>query len=63
MSNGTVKFYNSLKGFGFIEQEEGGKDVYVNETALVDQIKDGDKVSFDIEEGEKGLNAVNVKQA
>ena len=63
MSNGTVKFYNSSKGFGFISQEDGDKDVYVNETGLVDQIKDGDQVSFDIEEGEKGLNAVNVKQA
>ena len=63
MSNGTVKFYNSSKGFGFITQDDGGKDVYVNAEALVDEIKDGDQVSFDVEEGEKGLSASNVKQA
>jgi CspA family cold shock protein len=61
MSNGTVKFFNNSKGFGFITPEEGGKDVFVHVNELVDEIKDGDQVSFDIEEGPKGLNAVNVK--
>ena len=61
MSNGTVKFFNKSKGFGFIAPEEGDKDVYVNATGLIDEITDGDKVSYDVEEGEKGLNAVNVK--
>ena len=61
MSNGTVKFFNDSKGFGFIAPEEGGKDVFVHANGLIDQIKDGDQVSYDVEEGKKGLNAVNVK--
>ncbi len=61
MSNGTVKFFNKSKGFGFIAPEEGDKDVYVNATGLIDEITEGDKVSYDVEEGPKGLNAVNVK--
>lgn len=61
MSIGTVKFFNNSKGFGFITPEEGNKDVFVHVNQLIDEIKDGDKVSFDIEEGPKGLNAVNVK--
>jgi CspA family cold shock protein len=61
MSNGTVKFFNDSKGFGFIAPEDGGKDVFVHANGLIDQIKDGDQVSYEIEEGRKGLNAVNVK--
>jgi len=61
MSNGTVKFFNSSKGFGFIEQENGGDDVFVHINGLIDEIQEGDKVSFDVEKGQKGLNAVNVK--
>ena len=61
MSIGTVKFFNKSKEFGFIAPEEGDKDVYVNTTGLVDEINEGDKVSYDVEEGPKGLNAVNVK--
>jgi cold shock protein len=61
MSNGTVKFFNNSKGFGFITPEEGDKDVFVHVNGLVDEIKDGDQVSYDVEEGPKGLNAVNVK--
>ena len=61
MSNGTVKFFNSSKGFGFIEPDDGSKDVFVHQNGLVDKIADGDKVSYDIEETEKGLNALNVK--
>ena len=61
MSNGTVKFFNNSKGFGFIAPDEGDKDVYVNATGLIDEIAEGDKVSYDVEEGPKGLNAVNVK--
>ncbi|MEA3318238.1 MAG: cold shock domain-containing protein [Bacteroidota bacterium] len=63
MSNGTVKFFNNSKGFGFIAPEDGGKDVFVHQTGLIDEIKDGDKVTYDVEEGKKGLNAVNVKLA
>ncbi len=61
MSNGTVKFFNNSKGFGFITPDDGGKDVYVNQSELTDEITEGDKVSYDVEESQKGLNAVNVK--
>jgi len=61
MNNGTVKFFNNSKGFGFITPDEGDKDVFVHVNGLVDEIKEGDKVSYDVEEGPKGLNAVNVK--
>jgi len=61
MSNGTVKFFNNAKGFGFITPDDGGKDVFVHVNGLVDEINEGDKVSYDVEEGPKGLNATNVK--
>lgn len=61
MSNGTVKFFNETKGFGFITPDEGGKDVFVHANGLIDEINEGDKVSYDVEESPKGLNATNVK--
>ena len=61
MSNGTVKFFNNTKGFGFITPDDGGKDVFVHQSALTDDIAEGDKVSYDVELGDKWLNAVNVK--
>lgn len=61
MSNGTVKFFNDAKGFGFITPDEGGKDVFVHVNGLSEDIREGDKVSFDVEEGPKGLNATNVR--
>ena len=61
MSNGTVKFFNNSKGFGFITPDDGSKDVFVHKNSLTEDITEGDKVSYDVEEGEKGLNAVNVK--
>ena len=61
MTNGTVKFFNNSKGFGFIAPDEGDKDVFVHKNGLIDEITEGDKVSYDVEEGTKGLNAVNVK--
>ncbi len=63
MSNGTVKFFNGDKGFGFITPDDGGKDLFVHHSGLIDEINEGDKVSFDAEESPKGMNAVNVKQA
>ncbi len=61
MSNGTVKFFNSSKGFGFIEPEEGSKDVFVHANGLIDEINEGDKVSYDVEETPKGTSAINVE--
>jgi cold shock protein len=61
MSNGTVKFFNNSKGFGFITPDDGGKDVFVHANALTDEITEGDKVSYEVEESPKGLNAINVK--
>ena len=61
MRNGTVKFFNTTKGFGFITPDDGGKDVFVHQNGLKEDINEGDKVSFDIEETPKGLNALNVK--
>lgn len=61
MSKGTVKFFNQSKGYGFIAPEDGSKDVFVHQSGLVDNIADGDTVSYDVEQGQKGLNAVNVK--
>jgi len=61
MSNGTVKFFNDGKGFGFITPDDGGKDVFVHVKGLRSpSITEGDKVSYDVEQGKKGLNAVNV---
>jgi len=61
MTNGTVKFFNNARGFGFVAPDDGGDDVFVHKSGLVDEITEGDKVSYDVEESEKGLNAINVK--
>ncbi len=61
MSNGTVKFFNESKGFGFIKEENSDKEYFVHSTGLIDRINENDQVTFDVEMGKKGLNAVNVK--
>ena len=61
MSKGTVKFFNDSKGFGFIVDEDSNKEHFVHVSGLIDEIKEGDEVEFELEEGRKGLNAVNVK--
>jgi|GEM_PF-110410 len=61
MQTGTVKFFNANKGFGFITPEGGGRVVFVYANGLIDEINEGDKVSYELKEGKKGLNAVNVK--
>ena len=63
MSKGTVKFFNESKGFGFIKEENTEKDYFVHSSGLRDIIRDNDEVTFDLEMGKKGLNAVNVKLA
>ena len=59
MKTGTVKFYNEAKGFGFIT-DENGKDIFVHATGLNDEIRENDSVTFEVTDGKKGPNAVNV---
>lgn len=61
MNKGTVKFYNEFKGFGFIKEEDSPKEYFVHSSGLKDSIRENDKVVFDLAQGRKGLNAVNVK--
>jgi CspA family cold shock protein len=61
MKTGTVKFFNTSKGFGFIVDDQGGSEVFVHVSGLKQDIKEGDKVSFELEQGKKGPNAVNVR--
>ena len=59
---GTVKFFNEEKGFGFIKHDDSNKETFVHANGLIDQIEQNDKVQFDVQEGRKGLNPVNVKR-
>ncbi len=61
MNKGTVKFFNESKGFGFVVDEESKEEYFVHVTGLIDEIKQDDKVEFELKDGRKGLNAVNVK--
>ena len=63
MSKGTVKFFNETKGFGFIVEDETNTEYFVHVSGLIDEINEGDAVEFELKEGRKGLNAVDVKQA
>ena len=60
MQEGTVKFFNESKGFGFIKPASG-EDIFVHASGLIDQVRENDRVSFDVQDGRKGLNAINVK--
>ena len=61
MKKGTVKFFNNDKGFGFIVEEGSNNEYFVHVSGLIDEIKENDEVEFDLKEGKKGLNAVDVK--
>ena len=61
MNKGTVKFFNDSKGFGFIIEDENSKEHFVHVSGLIDDIREGDAVEFELKEGKKGLNAVNVR--
>ena len=61
MQEGTVKFFNEAKGFGFITPSNGGSEIFVHSSGLIDNIRENNVVNFDVEQGRKGPNAVNVK--
>jgi CspA family cold shock protein len=61
MSKGTVKFFNEAKGFGFITEEGNNSEHFVHVSGLIDEVREGDTVEFELENGKKGLNAVQVK--
>jgi CspA family cold shock protein len=61
MKKGTVKFFNDSKGFGFIIDAESKTEYFVHVSGLIDEIREDDQVEFELKEGRKGLNAVNVK--
>lgn len=61
MNKGTVKFFNESKGFGFISEDGSDKEHFVHISGLIDEIREGDHVEFELQQGKKGLNAVNVK--
>lgn len=63
MNNGTVKFFNDSKGYGFIKDTATEQEYFVHVSGLIDEVRENDEVSFDLKEGRKGLNAVNVKLA
>ncbi len=58
---GTVKFFNEAKGFGFIKPTDSSEDIFVHSSGLIDEIRENDQVQYDVEKGKKGMNAVNVK--
>ena len=61
MSTGLVKFFNETKGYGFIKEDDSDTGHFVHVSGLIDRITEGDKVEFELKEGNKGLNAINVK--
>lgn len=63
MNRGTVKFFNESKGYGFVKDDASGKEYFVHVTGLVDRVRENEEVTFDIEQGKKGENAVNVRRA
>jgi len=63
MQQGTVKFFNDSKGFGFIKPADSSEDIFVHSSGLIDKIRENDQVKYEVEQGKKGLNAVNVELA
>ena len=63
MKQGKVKFFNNSKGFGFIKDSETNEEYFTHVSGLIDKIREDDEVTFDLQQGRKGLNAVNVKLA
>ncbi len=63
MKTGKVKFFNVTKGFGFIKVDDTGEEIFVHASGLIDQVREEDAVTFEVTEGKKGTNAVDVKKA
>lgn len=63
MYKGTVKFFNESKGFGYIVESSSGQEIFVHVSGLIDNIREGDIVTFETARGKKGMNAVNVQRA
>lgn len=63
MKNGTVKFFNESKGYGFVTDDEDNNEYFVHVSGLIDKVKENDSITFDLKEGKKGLNAVEVRLA
>ncbi len=61
MKKGTIKFFNESKGFGFVIDNDTNQDYFVHISGLIDEVREGDEVEFELKEGKKGLNAINVK--
>lgn len=61
MKEGTVKFFNNSKGFGFIKPSDSSEDIFVHQSGLIDDIQENDRVEYELERGKKGMNAVRVK--
>lgn len=62
MKTGVVKFFNEEKGFGFINDEESNKDIFVHKSGLIDRVREGDNVTYEMEDTPKGPSAINVKK-
>ena len=63
MQTGKIKFFNESKGFGFIKVNGSNEEIFVHVSGLIDQVREDDEVTFDVQDGRKGLNATNVKLA
>lgn len=63
MKEGIVKFFNETKGFGFVKEKDSNQEYFMHVSGLIDEVRENDEVVFELQEGRKGLNAVNVKLA